>query len=316
MARPQQLAARRTTAPISSRRRPPGPADRHALRHRHHRRHHRRQRPDRPRRQHCLGPAVPGALQLQPARPLHRSAPAFEPFVEAKWNRVNALGNNAGPSFIQGTFGQFDFRERVRLDNPFLNPADRTTIANAILASGCNTSLTAACATARRDLRGQGIGGPLSAADIAAINAGTYRFVIARNLLDVGIRDEKFQRDTYRVVGGAPRHVQRRLELRSLGQLRQVQGRHDDRTAIIDRQRFMLSLDAGRNPVTGQIQCRSQFDPAAAMPMAMPFAGQRRRNIGSPGRRHRGLRALQSVRRGRQHAPRPTISPTMRTQHA
>ena len=26
--------------------------------------------------------------------------------------------------------------------------------------------------------------------------------MIARHLLDVGIRDEKFQRDTYRIVGG------------------------------------------------------------------------------------------------------------------
>ena len=49
---------------------------------------------------------------------------AFEPFFEAKWNRVNALGNNAGPSFIQGTQAQFDFRERVRLDNPFLDAGD------------------------------------------------------------------------------------------------------------------------------------------------------------------------------------------------
>jgi outer membrane receptor protein involved in Fe transport len=32
----------------------------------------------------------------------------------------------------------------------------------------------------------------------------------------------------------------------------------------------MLSLDAGRNPVTGQIQCRSQFDPAAKVPYANP----------------------------------------------
>ena len=67
---------------------------------------------------------------------------AAEVFVEAKWNRVNALGNNAGPSFVQGTGGTVDFRERARLDNPFLNPADRTTLANAIIASGCNTSLT------------------------------------------------------------------------------------------------------------------------------------------------------------------------------
>jgi outer membrane receptor protein involved in Fe transport len=33
---------------------------------------------------------------------------------------------------------------------------------------------------------------------------------------------------------------------------------------FIDRQRFALAMDAGRNPVTGQIQCRSQFDPASA----------------------------------------------------
>jgi len=108
---------------------------------------------------------------------------AFEPFIEAKWNRIHTVGNNAGPSFIQGTFGQFDVRERVRLDDPFLTPAARTTIANAILASGCNTSLTASCLGARSTFGGQGIGGPLNAADIAAINAVTYRFVDARNLL-------------------------------------------------------------------------------------------------------------------------------------
>jgi hydrogenase maturation factor len=73
---------------------------------------------------------------------------AFEPFIEAKWNRVDAIGNNASPTGIQGTFGQFDFRERFRIDNPFLTADQRSTIANAILTSGCNTSLTAACATA------------------------------------------------------------------------------------------------------------------------------------------------------------------------
>ncbi len=52
-------------------------------------------------------------------------SPALEVFAEAKWARVNALGNNSGPSFIQGQNTQFDFRERPRLDNPFLNPADR-----------------------------------------------------------------------------------------------------------------------------------------------------------------------------------------------
>jgi outer membrane receptor protein involved in Fe transport len=207
---------------------------------------------------------------------------AFEPFLEAKWNRVNALGNNAGPSFIQGTFGQFDTRERVRLDNPFLSPADRTAIANAILASGCNTSLTAPCAvpgvassfnrTTRADptLPGspvQGIGGPLNAADRAAIAAGTYRFVLARQLADAGIRDEQFQRDTYRIVGGVRGTFNEdwNYELAvNYGKFKQ-----DVTTfGFLDRQRFLLSLDAGRNPATGQIQCRSQFDPAARVPFA------------------------------------------------
>jgi outer membrane receptor protein involved in Fe transport len=203
---------------------------------------------------------------------------AFEPFVEAKWNRVNALGNNAGPSFIQGTFGQFDLRERTRLDNPFLSASDRTTLANAIIASGCNTSLTAACnvtgvassftRTARTDGNGsQGIAGPLSAADIAAINAGTYRFVTARSLLDAGIRDEKFQRDTYRIVVGARGAFNDDWNYEIAANYGKFE---QDVTTFgyIDRQKFVLSLDAGRNPVTGQIQCRSQFDPAARVAFA------------------------------------------------
>ncbi|WBY06248.1 TonB-dependent receptor plug domain-containing protein [Sphingomonas sp. 7/4-4] len=72
-------------------------------------------------------------------------SPAIEAFVEAKWNRVNAVGNNAGPSFNQGTGGTSDFRERPRLDNPFLNPADRTTLANLILASNCRSDLQVTC---------------------------------------------------------------------------------------------------------------------------------------------------------------------------
>ena len=52
--------------------------------------------------------------------------------------------------------------------------------------------------------------------------------------------------------------------------------KEDTTTAgYVDRQRFMLSLDAGRNPVTGQIQCRSQFDPASAT--AFPSHSRRMR---------------------------------------
>jgi outer membrane receptor protein involved in Fe transport len=191
-------------------------------------------------------------------------ADAFEPFVEAKWNRVNTIGSNAGPSFIQGTFTQYDLRERTRLDNPFLSPTDRTTIANAILASGCNTSLTAACTptTTRGTREGQGVSGPLSAADRAAIAAGTYRFVTARSLADSGIRDEKFQRDTYRVVGGARGTFNSDWNYEISANYGKFK---EDTTTFgyLDRQRFLLSLDAGRNPTTGAIECRSKFDPTA-----------------------------------------------------
>jgi len=219
-------------------------------------------------------------------------SPAFQLFAEAKWNRVDAVGNNSGPTGVQGTFGTFDFRERVRLDNPFLSAAQRTQIANLILASGCNTSLTVACATAaggiaaRGTTAGQGTGGPLNADDIAAINAGTYRFVIARSLADIGSRDEVFRRDTYRIVGG----------LRGTFfddwnyEVSLNYGRFDqtvDTNGFVDRQRLMLSLDAGRNPVTGQIQCRSQFDPTAAVAFdtgAYQTGGTPRTSPTQPGR--------------------------------
>lgn len=181
---------------------------------------------------------------------------AAEIFVEAKWNRVNALGNNAGPSFNQGTGGTADFRERSRLDNPFLNPADRTLLANLITTSGCNTSLTVTCPAA----------GNLTATDLANIANGSYRFVTARNLLDVGLRDERFQRDTYRLVGGLRGVFNEDWSYEvsaNYGKFKQ----ETTTDGFIDRQRYALANDAGRNPITGAIQCRSQFDPASAVPL-------------------------------------------------
>lgn len=181
-------------------------------------------------------------------------SPAIEFFFEGKFARVNALGNNAGPSFIQGQNTQFDGREKPRLDNPFLNPNDRTLLAGLILASGCNSTLATVCPAA----------GNLTPADTAAIAAGTYRFTLARNLLDVGLRDEHFNRDTYRFVGGFRGTFNDDWSY----EVSVNYGRFDEDVTtdgFIDRQRFMLAMDAGRNPVTGAIQCRSQFDPASAV---------------------------------------------------
>ncbi|UUR08506.1 TonB-dependent receptor domain-containing protein [Sphingomonas glaciei] len=192
--------------------------------------------------------------------------PAAEVFVEGKWNRVIAQGNNAGPSFIQ-TGNVTDFRERTRIDNPFLNPADRTTLANLILASNCNTDLLVTCPE-RTNIGTTAapifIPGNLTDAQRAQIADGSYRFVVARNLLDAGLRDARFERDTYRVVGG----LRGTFNEDWTYELSANYGKFKETTqnyGFLDRQRFGLSIDAGRNPVTGQIQCRSQFDPASAV---------------------------------------------------
>ncbi len=197
---------------------------------------------------------------------------AVDFFWEGKYTRINSFGGNAGTSSIQGVFNQFDYRERVRLDNPYLNAAARTTIANAVLASGCNTSINTACnvvgvaSTSVRATGGgqtvQGVSGPLNAADIAAIAAGTYRFVIARNLDDLGSRDESFLRQTYRAVVGLRGTFNSDWKY----EVAFNYGRFTERTnatGYVDRQRFMLAMDAGRNPTTGTIECRAKFDPAA-----------------------------------------------------
>lgn len=194
---------------------------------------------------------------------------AAELFLEAKWNRIDARGSASGPSSIQGQFTQFDYRERTRLDNPFLTSTQRTQIANAILASGCNVSLGTTCATPTRTTAAAvgdatlGTGGALDATDIGRVNDRTYRIVIARNLADSGIRDEAFQRDTYRIVGGLRGTFNDDWNY----ELSLNYGKFKEKTTTYgytDRQRFMLAMDAGLDPADNQIKCRAKFDPASA----------------------------------------------------
>ena len=159
----------------------------------------------------------------------------------------------------------------MRLDNPFLSTAARNTITTAIINSGCNTSLTAQCNVAgiassltRSTFGGQGVGGPLNAADLVQIAAGTYRFVIARNLSDLGARDERFLRQTYRAVVGARGtfNTDWKYEISfNYGKFTE----NTNASGYVDKQRFMLALDAGLNPTTGKIECRAKFDPTAAI---------------------------------------------------
>jgi outer membrane receptor protein involved in Fe transport len=193
-------------------------------------------------------------------------SPALELFAEGKWVRVNAQGSNASPSFTQG--GSFDAnRERIRLDNPFLNPADRATIANAILASNCVPTITGAACPATTNIGTTAapvlIPGNLTAAQRAQITAGTFRFPIGKQFTDLGIRDEVFQRDTWRVVVGARGTFNEDWNYEISANYGKFE---EDSTqfGFLDRQRFLLAMDSGIDPATGTIRCRSQFDPAAA----------------------------------------------------
>src|SRR4030095_6004329 len=97
-----------------------------------------------------------------------------------------------------------------------------------------------------------------------AIAAGTYRFVIARTLLDVGIRDEYMRRNTYRIVTGLRGtfnddwNYEVSLNYGKFKEKKTTSG-------YIDRRRFMRWMEAGLDPTTGQIRCRSRFDPPAAV---------------------------------------------------
>ncbi|WP_121115244.1 TonB-dependent receptor domain-containing protein [Croceibacterium ferulae] len=181
-------------------------------------------------------------------------SPALIPFVEAKYVNIKTRGLNSGPAFGQGgTYG--DSRERPRLDNPYLNPAASTTIANAILASGLNaTSLTART--------------PLTDVQRAAIADGSYRFAVARNLTDLGIRDEDSEREVYRIVAGLRGDFGSSFAY----ELSANYGKVTENTTVLGNlipQRFMLAMDSARNS-SGQIVCRSQIDPAAAYEYGNP----------------------------------------------
>ena len=172
-------------------------------------------------------------------------------FVEGKYSRAHTIGSNSGPAFDQGqgvTFG--DARANFRLDNPFL-PADaRALIVSQMLAANGNTGLV--------------VKGPLTPAQLTAINNGSFRFVLARNFTDLGIRDEDALRETYRFVVGLRGNLSPHLGY----EISANYGRATEKINILGNvnvQRLMLALDAGRDPATGQIKCRSQFDPTAAV---------------------------------------------------
>src|SRR5690606_28032148 len=178
-------------------------------------------------------------------------SPAVEFFFEGKYARVDSVGSNSGPAFNQGRGFTFsDVRSQIRLDNPYLTDQARGIIERELLASGLNNALNARW-------------GALDADDLAAIADGSYRFAIARSFEDLGIRDEDTKRETYRIVAGFRGDLSDNLNYEIYGNY----GRTKQRINVLGNvnvQRLLLALDAGVDPATGNIVCRSQFDPDAA----------------------------------------------------
>jgi outer membrane receptor protein involved in Fe transport len=178
-------------------------------------------------------------------------SPAFVPFIEAKYVRSEAFGSVSGPFFTQGaTLADSLNRERVRLDNPYLSPAVRTQLTTAILATGVDPNSAATTPAA------------LTAAQRTAIANGSFRLSLRRNWLDLGIRDEKFRRETYRIVAG----VRGEFNDDWSYELSANYGDYKERNVIqsnVNRQRYLLAVDSVFNPATNSIVCRSQIDPTA-----------------------------------------------------
>jgi outer membrane receptor protein involved in Fe transport len=152
---------------------------------------------------------------------------AFVPFVEATFSRTNSRGSTSGPFFISGSTTGSP-REHFFTQNPFLNPQARQFISDYY-------------------------GVPTSA---------NVPFSITRSITDLGVRDEAATRDTYRIVGG----IRGTFNEDWSYEVSANYGELDERTKVlgnVDVQRFLLAIDAVRDPASGNIVCRSTINPAA-----------------------------------------------------
>ncbi|MEA3064612.1 MAG: hypothetical protein QOJ27_1058 [Sphingomonadales bacterium] len=151
---------------------------------------------------------------------------AFEPFLEAKFVRTKSLGNASGPFFTGATQG-----EAFLTDNPFLNPQAREII---------------------RDYYG-------------ATGDEEVPFLFYRNIQELTNREEAAQRDTFRIVAGARGQFNDDWSY----EVSANYGRFKEDTDIrgnVNLQRYLLAIDAVRNPANGQIVCRATIDPGSAAP--------------------------------------------------
>jgi outer membrane receptor protein involved in Fe transport len=161
---------------------------------------------------------------------------AFKPFFEAKYVKTMSRGSTSGPFFFGlGTPGTP--RDSLNTSNPFLNPQARAVI---------------------QDYYG-------------AAPDEDVDFGFSRTVTDLGVRDEIAKRDTYRIVVGVEGDIGDGWKYEVSGNY----GSFRERTKVLGNvnvQRFLLAKDAvdeGQfltGTPNGNIVCRAQLDPAAAVP--------------------------------------------------
>lgn len=176
---------------------------------------------------------------------------ALEPFIEAKYVRTRSRGTGfSGPAFMQlgSTFGSP--RERFFPDNPFL-----TDQAEGIIRGSLGDSYTDIDGDRTPDYyEGEYYSNGVDDID-------EFGFTLVKNLIDLGVREEKAKRETYRIVAGLRGTFNDDWSY----ELSANYGRFSENTFVggnLNVQRFLLAIDAVRAP-NGNIVCRSQLDPAA-----------------------------------------------------
>jgi outer membrane receptor protein involved in Fe transport len=178
---------------------------------------------------------------------------AFVPFVEAKYVRTDTYGQGgSGPAFFTGSTIDALY-ERPRLDNPYLSAQARSVLTAQAIASINNGQSPTTGATIT----------PAQAATLLnQVNTGSYRFILRKNLTDLGVRSEQAKRETYRIVGG----VKGRFNTDWNYEVSVNYGEFDERTKVLGNvnvQRELLALDTTRN-AAGQIVCAAKLDPSRA----------------------------------------------------
>lgn len=173
----------------------------------------------------------------------------LELFAEAKYARTDSIGAaSTGPGFIVSAGLGGDVRQGFRLDNPFLTDQARAVTIQQLNRFGVDLNT----------------GAPLSNAQKAQIAAGTFRVRFQESFLNLGKRETQIKRETYRAVVGARGTFNEDWNYEfsaNYGEFKEF----NFQAGALGRQRLLLALDAGRDPATGQIRCRSQFDPTAAV---------------------------------------------------